>query len=73
MLPWEDRSEGAGTPQIPKFPPVSPPVYMVNLTFVLTHFIMDTSFWANREDPNELPHRAQVWPVKLIYTPSDYS
>ena len=42
MLPWEDRSEGAGTPQIPKFPPVSPPVYMVNLTFVLTHFILDT-------------------------------
>ena len=29
MLPWEDRSEGAGTPQIPKFPPVSPPVFMV--------------------------------------------
>ena len=52
MLPWEDRSEGAGTPQIPKFPPVSPPVYMVNLTFVLTNFILETGkqgFWQTEE------------------------
>ena len=39
MLPWEDRSEGAGTPQIPRFPPVSPPVFMVNYAFSMFSLI----------------------------------